>query len=394
VRIVLIAACPFPCHRGTPARVLAQATALAELGHDVRVVAYHLGDSEPPPGLPVERIVRIPTYRSLRPGPGLQKLAILDPLLAAKTLAVVRRERPDVLHAHHIEGAIVGLAVRAVTGVPVVFDAHTLIGDELPLYGPRPLQRWLRRAGRAVERFVAPRCDHVVAVTETLRSELLALCGQDLAESAVSVIPTGIDLPGASDEAIARNRARPPGQRIVYAGSLSRFQELDLLAEALETIRAELPEARLVIVSHEDPSQMGDLWSDLAPESIEYIKADGLLAVSRALAGADVAVSPRTARGGLPVKILNYMSMGLPTVASRGSADALEHGRTGLIVSNGDVEGFAASVVRLLRDPALARRLGDEARLEANGLGQSAMARRIISTYEATLGTERAPWPE
>ena len=44
-RVLFVAACPFPCSRGTPARILGQATALHRLGIDVHVVTYHLHDA-------------------------------------------------------------------------------------------------------------------------------------------------------------------------------------------------------------------------------------------------------------------------------------------------------------------------------------------------------------
>ena len=59
------------------------------------------------------------------------------------------------------------------------------------------------------------------------------------------------------------------------------------------------------------------------------------------------------------------MACGLPAVASRlpGSTDTIvEHGRTGLLVSPGDVAELAAALERVLRDPTLAAALGAAAR--------------------------------
>jgi glycosyltransferase involved in cell wall biosynthesis len=52
-------------------------------------------------------------------------------------------------------------------------------------------------------------------------------------------------------------------------------------------------------------------------------------------------------------------------VASAGSAKVIEHEITGLIVPNGDVNAFAAALVRLVDDPSLAARLAENARVFA-----------------------------
>ena len=58
---------------------------------------------------------------------------------------------------------------------------------------------------------------------------------------------------------------------------------------------------------------------------------------------------------GIPQKLLNYMAAGKGIVCSAGSAKLLEHERTGLIVPNGDVDAFAAAIVRLAADPRVLR---------------------------------------
>ena len=77
---------------------------------------------------------------------------------------------------------------------------------------------------------------------------------------------------------------------------------------------------------------------------------------------ADVAVCPRTVCLGFPIKLLNYMAAGKAIVASAGSACGLRHLETGWLVADGDAEGFAAAILALLDDPALAHRLGERAR--------------------------------
>ena len=57
--IAMVAACPFPYARGTPIRILRMAEALAQIGHEVHVVTYHLGAG---PASAALRIHRTPSW--------------------------------------------------------------------------------------------------------------------------------------------------------------------------------------------------------------------------------------------------------------------------------------------------------------------------------------------
>ena len=68
------------------------------------------------------------------------------------------------------------------------------------------------------------------------------------------------------------------------------------------------------------------------------------------------------------------------------SAALLEHEKTGLIVSDGDIVAFAAAIVRLMRDLALAARLGEGARLFVNThYSWDQVAARVEQVYARVL---------
>ena len=168
-RIAMVAACPFPAPRGTPTRILRMSEKLADRGHEVHVVAYHLGRGSASSALKVHRIRNVPGYRRISPGPSTRKLLQLDPMLAGRLRQVLDRYEIDVIHAHHYEGLLVGLRARGGAGIPIVYDAHTLLETELPSYRlGMPL--WLSTSvGRWLDTTVPRRADHVVAVSDAIR---------------------------------------------------------------------------------------------------------------------------------------------------------------------------------------------------------------------------------
>ena len=69
LKIAIVAACPFPLPRGTPVRILRMAEALAEPGHEVHVVSYHLGSGPVHPALQVHRTRNLSLSQEPSPRP-------------------------------------------------------------------------------------------------------------------------------------------------------------------------------------------------------------------------------------------------------------------------------------------------------------------------------------
>ena len=71
-------------------------------------------------------------------------------------------------------------------------------------------------------------------------------------------------------------------------------------------------------------------------------------------------VAPDGDGEGNPVAVMEAQLSGLPVVATRhaGIPEVVRDGETGLLLSEGDVDGMAAAMRRLVLEPALAARLG------------------------------------
>lgn len=357
LKLAIVAACPFPAQRGTPARIRHMATALAERGHEIHVVTYHLGDELEGAPFQVHRIAELPSYRRTAPGPSYQKLALIDSLLALKLAEVLRRNAIDMVHAHHYEGLIVSALAQHLAPHLAIYDAHTLLASELPYYRLGLPRRLLRLAGGWLDRALPRRAHHVIAITEEIRHMLVAEAG--VPAERVSVVPNGVEW-----EHFAPAAMEPPSRTptLVYAGNLAAYQGIELLLDALARVLAVRPEVRLRIASASSFAPYAALAERLGvSHALEF--ASGRLAdLPRHLAGANVAVNPRIDCDGAPLKLLNYMAAGRAIVSFAGSAKYLEHGRTALVVPNGDTAGLAATILRLLNDSALAGQIGAAAR--------------------------------
>ena len=131
-RILMIAPTPFFADRGCHVRILGEAKALIALGNRVVVCTYHLGRDVD--GVAIERILTIPWYKKLSPGPSFHKF-YLDLLLLWKVLLVCRRFQPDIIHAHLHEGIVIGAIVRRLLSIPMVADLQGGLTGELLDHG-------------------------------------------------------------------------------------------------------------------------------------------------------------------------------------------------------------------------------------------------------------------
>jgi len=93
-------------------------------------------------------------------------------------------------------------------------------------------------------------------------------------------------------------------------------------------------------------------------------------------------------REGTPNCVMEALACGLPVVATRvgGIPEIVEHDTTGLLIDKGDVEGLAAALVTLLRDPCRCARMGQAAHAFARvHLDARKTASRLVELYDELI---------
>jgi glycosyltransferase involved in cell wall biosynthesis len=361
MRVALVIAGPYPALRGSQVLVQQLAAGLRARGHAVFLLTHGpRAGGAPRPGL--RRVLR-------------------DLVLAGRLWGVVRRERIDVIHAHNYEAALAGLVVGRATGRPVVYHGHNAMGEELPTYAHGRIGRWVAaRVGRLLDAHVPRRADFCIAVSEELGGMLRR---RGVADEGLSCIAPVRD-PFEVDAGLV-----PEGREglVCYAGNLDGYQNIAFLLRTFARVRARVPHARLVLVTHGE----GDIGDLRGAAGVDVVQTTSYAEVRVRLAMASVAVCPRVERSGFPMKLLNYMAAGKAIVASAGSAKGLIDGVTGRIVPDGDEEEFADAVIGLLGDPVERARLGDTARRVVVDPGAwEVVLDRVESIYARVLA-RRAP---
>lgn len=349
LRILQIAALPFPSHQGSQVYVGGMARALARRGHDVVLCCYADGDGPDPEGVTVVRARGVPGGEATRrSGPHWSRIP--QDLLLARAVRRALRTGVDVVHGHHVEAPIVARLAGA--RAPVVYNLHTQLSEELPTYLPRvPGLRW---AGAAVDRVVPRLCDGAVAISKRAAADLRRRVER------VAHIPPGVDIDDlrGGDGGRARRRWALGERRwVVYAGNADAYQDLPVLLTAMRDVVG----ADLLVVTGSDPSEVQRMAASagLPAQRCRVVHSAAFVDTLDALAVAEVAALPRTRCAGFPIKLLNQLGAGVPTVAAAGSSRSIPGV---VVVPDGDARAMAASIEGLLGDPDRLAALGRSAK--------------------------------
>jgi glycosyltransferase involved in cell wall biosynthesis len=313
------------------------------------------------------RFERIP-----RPRPNPQQL-----LRAGFALArILRRERPHLIHAHNpVSGATAALA-RRFAWLPEIAIVTTYHGAK-----PERLNRAVRVLGRS--------SDIVVGVSpETTRS--LSAAGLPAARCATVFNAVDVRHSRSRDE-VRREFYGVDCDLVVSVGRLAEEKNQALLIDSLARLAHRRRRLRALIVGE------GVLEQSLR----DHIRSSGLDDVVTLtgrrddaldiVAAADLFVLSSN-REGLPLVLLEAMTLGCPIVATKvgGVADVIHHEQTGLLVEPGNPAALADAIEEALSDTSLTRRLTENARdYVREHCSTEVMLDSYAAVYEAALTRRR-----
>ena len=301
------------------------------------------------------RVVPVPMARSLSPVAQWRAFRAL--------LALMRAERPDLVHAHMpISGFLARLAAR-VAGVPrVAYTCHGFLFNQ-------PGPRWRRALALAMEWFGGRLTD----VTLTVSDEEAADARRLGIDRHATPIRNGRDGARFHPDPAARARIRADmgvgAARcvVVIVSRLVRHKGHPELLAAMADVDADL-----WVVGERLASDRGtDIGAMLADSMLgTRLRVLGPRTdVAAVLAAADIFALPSHFEG-LPMSVIEAMLTGLPVVSTaiRGPREQVVDGETGLLVPPMTVQPLADALQSLVSDRALRTRMGQAGRDRARAL--------------------------
>jgi glycosyltransferase involved in cell wall biosynthesis len=387
LKIAMVAACPFPYPRGTPIRILRMAETIAELGCDVHVITYHLGQKVKSINFTIHRIPNFAFYKKVSPGPSYLKLLILNPFLTFNLTRLHWKYRFDIIHAHHFEGLMTSWPIRLFGNTPIVFDAHTLLQTELHHYNLYLNKSLLKKLGKILDRYLPKAADYVISVSEQIHSQLIK--DAKISPEVVSKILNGIELENFSKIRSTRKFDGSDEIIIGFSGNFACYQGIDIMIESISLIKKTYPKIKLYIYSNDSIESYFPLICRLNLSNRIKVFPTNFQVLPIQLSKADILLNPRPDGAGIPMKLINYMAVGKPIVSFAGSDQIIQHGKTGWVVRNKSPQSFSAGISYLLNNRELAEEMGINAR---NYIRQNfswhLRGKEIIKIYQKLLSKE------
>jgi glycogen synthase len=376
---------------GLGRHVEALARELAAAGHDVRVVTRGESDEavdERRDGVRVRRAAVDPIAIDFTTETLLAWSQASEHALLRAALPLVRRWKPDVVHAHDWLVAQSAVTIAQVTGAPLVTTIHATEAGRHQGWLPKPLNL----AIHSVERWLVHRSDLVIACSTATHDEVTRLF--EVPPSHVTVVPNGIDAARWRAPAGARSAARArfegDGPLVVFAGRLVHEKGVQTLLDAVRPLRARHPSLRLAVAGS------GPYEANLRARArrlriargvdwLGFVDEDDLAAI---LGAADIVVVPSLYEP-FGIVALEAAAAHTPLVVANtgGLLDLVTDGVATASFPAEDVDALVAAVNAVLADPAASGRATRRAdRVIRRDYTWSAVANHTAVVYECARG--------
>ncbi|MHB8810777.1 MAG: glycosyltransferase family 4 protein [Desulfobulbaceae bacterium] len=361
LRVLHIAPTPFFADRGCHIRIRNEIESLRQ-DVEVTLCTYHQGrDVE---GIRTHRIWKIPGYTSVGVGFSPFKFPA-DLFLFFLVLWKSIQLRPDILHGHLHEGALIGWCVRALLfwrKIALVMDVQGSLSGELASYGTFRRFPFTLKLFRLAEKVIYRLPDRFFCSSAGSRDTLVQEFHVD---PATTYLLEDVVADFCGRRALSRTELHiPAGKKvIVYSGSLLAGKGIDSLKYLMTRLLGQRNDLFFLLIGYpvadmEAFVQEHELGADcLLTGRLAY---EQLLAY---LTMADLAVEPKLAASGeASGKTLHYMAAGLPVVCFDTDNNRSLLADSGYYAKPGSDESLAAAVVQALADQETARRKGDAGR--------------------------------
>lgn len=370
LRILMIAPTSFFSDYGGHIRILEETYTLQGMGHEVAIVTYYKGSDMP--GLDIRRTAPLPWRPEYEVGSSRHKIAF-DLYLAWQSLVEAIRFKPDVIHGHMHEGALIGGVLAKLLRRPLVFDFQGSMTAEMTdhnfLRQDGRLYRWVFRLENFINKMPQAILTSSIKATRLLE-EQFQLPSEKLVPLPDCANPRRFDpdkFTPDMKQALRQQLGIPNDCLIVaYLGLLTDYQGVPHLIEAAVRLKQAGEKAHFLIMGYPNVAhykaiaqQKGVSDTITFTGKVQYQHAPAYLSLG------DIAVAPKISTSEGSGKLLNYMALGQPVVAYDSAVHREYLGDLGVYAPSGDVVAFAEAITALLHQPERRLKLGQQLRQRA-----------------------------
>jgi glycosyltransferase involved in cell wall biosynthesis len=360
MKILMIAPEPFFQPRGTPFSVFHRTKALAGFGHEIDILTYHLGEDVDLPNTKIYRVRNVPFIKQIIVGPSFKKF-FLNFLIFFKGLSLLKKGNYDCIHAHE-EGGLFGIFYRKLFRLPLVYDMHSSIPEQIVNFNFFKYSITIRAMSWFEKRIIKNSdavigiCPHLVETVHSIDRKKEAVC--------IENTPMVEDLKAVDDDkkkALLEELGIKGMKIALYTGTFENYQGMDLLIDSIPFVIKGYPNVKFVLVGGKD-WQVASFKKQVEKMNIaEHVLFTGQRPfedMDKFMAIADILLSPRKVGTNTPLKLYSYLKSGKPIVAT----DLLTHTQVlnpkVAILTKPTPESYAKGIIKVLNDPESGENLG------------------------------------
>lgn len=281
---------------------------------------------------------RIDLIKSLNVARFGKKAASLE--LLYRSMAFAKKSSYDIVHAHFGQNGQVAAALR---------DIGAIHGKIITTYYGHDISHYIKQNGHDVYRFLFAHGDLFIAISESMRDELIRLgCNRDK----IVIHKLGIDL-ARFQLCPRRHRTDATKIRLLTVGRLVEKKGLEYGVRAVAKVVKKLPQVEYEIagdgVLREDLTRLiGQL------NMTQHIRLLGWQApekIAKLMEDADIFLAPSVTskngdQEGTPTVLIEALARGLPVISTlhSGIPEVVQNGQSGLLVPERDIDALATQL--------------------------------------------------
>jgi colanic acid biosynthesis glycosyl transferase WcaI len=213
---------------------------------------------------------------------------------------------------------------------------------------------------------------HSSAITVHSQGNRDLLVARGIPPEKITVVHNWVDTPSVApapqDNPYRRSWGLDGRFVALFAGVMGYAQDLSVIVEAAGALRTESDIVFLLVGDGVQRRETEERARALGLENVRFLPFQPLDRYEMLVAAADCCLAtlqPAVTTPVVPSKIAGFMAAGRPVIAALPSGDArrlVEESGGGICVGTGDAPALAASILRLARDPAARRAMGEAGR--------------------------------
>lgn len=384
MKILFLAPEPFFEVRGTPINVRQLLYFIGDMGHQVDLLTYHVGQNVSLKNVDIYRTINIPFIKHVPIGPSFVKI-ILDLFLFLKSISMLISRRYDLIHAVE-ESVFIAFLLKKVFKTPYIYDMDSWLSQQILDSGFIKSQ-FILRSVKLVEE-------------SAIRNSILTLTVCSLLTENVNLIAPGKKVFQIEDCPLSGFKKSSASEKldknktiIMYIGNFEKYQGIELLLESISIVVKEKREINVILIGGEEEQieRMKSLAVKLGiTEWVVFLGKRSPDEIPSLLEVADIVVSPRLKGVNTPFKIFDYLASGKPIVAT----DLPMHNQVlndrVARLAEPDAQHFSEGILYLVNDRQARDEIGQQGRkLFESNYSASIFGEKVRKVYDFAAGSLR-----